>query len=197
MFNSVDGTFFNGMAQITRMHEGGSPVLYVDYQELSESLQKRCDMLEQDNSKNYWDIHFKDCALKSARLAEEKAKDDLKDQYVRNGNLMEENSCLKVEKVFYEEQIENVLFNEEQINKYAEGLTEENFYLQLQNDNLKQKNAFLEESIRLILAEQKEETQAITGENNALHQKVNALEQTVKDLRDKIDSLTKFVLEWA
>jgi hypothetical protein len=197
MFNSVDGTFFHGKGQITDMHEGGSPVLYVDYKELSEFLQKRCDRLEQDNSKNYWDSHFKDCALKSARLAEEKAKDDLKDQYVRNGNLMEENSDLKVEIVIYQDQVELELFNQEQINKYAEGLTEENFYLQRQNDNLKQKNAFLEESIRLILAEQKEETQAITGENNALHQKVNALEQTVEDLLVKIGSLTNFVLEWA
>jgi hypothetical protein len=179
------------------MDEGGSPILYVDYKELSDRLQEKCDRLEQDASRYYWAEYAKDCELKSARLAEEKAKDDLKDQYVRNGNLMEENSDLKVEIVIYQDQVELELFNQEQINKYAEGLTEENCYLCMQINNLKQKNAFLEESMRLMLAEQKEETEAVTGENNALHQKVNALEQMVEDLRDKIDSLTNFVLEWA
>jgi len=173
MFNSVCGTFHGGKDQIT---EGGSPVLYVDYKELSDRLQEKCDRLEQDASRYYWAEYAKDCELKSARLAEEKAKDDLKDQYVRNGNLMEENSDLKVEIVIYQEQVELELFNQEQINKHAEGLTEENCYLWMQIHDLKQKNAFLEESMRLMLAEQKEET---------------------KGLRDKIDSLTEFVLDWA
>lgn len=191
MFNSVCGTFHSGRGQITDMHEGGSPVLYVDYEELSESLQKRCDMLEQDNSKNYWDIHFKDCELKSARLAEEKAISDLEYERVRNCEQRAEMSCLKKENEFLNELLEGEIENNKEMETGADKIIKENFELQMQNNNLKHKNAFLDESIRLILAEQKEETEAVQDENNALHQKVNALEQTVKDLRDKMESLTK------
>jgi hypothetical protein len=191
MFNSVCGTFFRGRDQITEMYEGGSPILYVDFKEMSESLQKRCDRLEQDNSKYYWDSHFKDCALKSARLAEEKAISDLQYERVRNCEQRAEMSCLNMENEFLTELLEGEIHNREEMETGADNLIKENFELRMQLSDLKQKNAFLDESIRLILAEQKEEIESVEGENNALHQKVNALEQTVKDLRDKMESLTK------